>query len=192
MGSDFVVPEWDTPLETAPFLQATPPTSYIKGMFPATIVENAHARGLVLASARERYLAFQDVPMREYMGLLVESAAAFFPEVPLRLGLRKLGRSTYDVFAQSVVGRVVLSTANDFPGAIAAAVKGYAITTPPARADVLDMGTRRAVVTFAGVYNFLDPHHIGVFEGFAHACGVHVTTRVRLASPHTGDFELTW
>jgi uncharacterized protein (TIGR02265 family) len=192
MGEGFVEPEWDTPLDTAPFVHATPTTAYIRGMYPATIVENARLRGLVLAAARERYFAFQHVPMREYLDLLVEAAGVYFPEVSLRQGLRKLGRSTYEVFAQSVVGRVVLSAADDFPGVVAAAVKGYAISMPPARADVLDIGPRRAIVTFAGVYNFLDPHHVGVFEGLAHSCGVRVTTRVRLASVHTGDFELTW
>jgi uncharacterized protein (TIGR02265 family) len=192
MESGFVEPEWDAPLDTAPFLQATPATAVIRGMYPATIVESARVRGIVLRSARERYLSFHHVPVREYLDLLVEAAGAYFPDVPLRLGLRKLGRSTHEVFAQSVVGRVILSTADDFPGVVAAAVKGYAISMPPARADVLDREPRRMVVTFAGVYNFLDPHHVGVFEGLARACGVRVTTRVRLASLHTGDFELTW
>lgn len=192
MSSDFVALDWDAPLDVAVYLRAMPPNARIKGMYATAIVDGARDRGLSLPPARERYVAFQDVPMREYATLLVEAAGAFFPELTLRSALRKLGRSSRDVFAQSVVGRVVLSAASDLPGALAASAKAYAISLPPARAEVRNLDQHRAVFALANVYNFLDSHHVGVLEGIAHACGVHVEARVKLASLFDGEIELTW
>jgi uncharacterized protein (TIGR02265 family) len=192
MASAFVAPDWDAPLDAAAYIEASPPGASIKGMFATAVAEGARTRRITLPSARARYLAFQDVPLREYMTLLVEAARAFFPQATLRQSLRKLGRSSRDIFAQSIVGRVVLSTAEDLPGALVACAKAYAISTPPARAEVREMTQSRAVVTFSDVYHFLDSHHVGVLEGIARGCGVRVDARVRLDSPYQGDIELTW
>jgi uncharacterized protein (TIGR02265 family) len=192
MSPDFVAPDWDAPLDAVAYVDVMPPNARIKGMYATAIVEGARVRGIVLPTARERYLAFQDVPMREYSTLLVEAARAFFPAATLRTGLRKLGRSSHAVFAQSVVGRVVLSTANDLPGALTACAKAYAISVPPSHAELLELTERRAVLALAHVYNFLDSHHVGVLEGIANACGVHVAARVKLASLCDGEIELTW
>jgi uncharacterized protein (TIGR02265 family) len=192
MPSDFVAPDWDAPLDVAAYVESIPHGAGIKGMYPAAVVDAARSRGLALPSARERYLSFQDVPLREYAGLLVEATRAFHPTATLRTGLRRVGRQTHDVFARSVIGRVVLSTADDLPGALVSTAKAYAISIPPAHAEVIEAGSRRAVLRFFAVYNFLDCHHVGVLEGVARACGVRVDVRLRLDSPHSGDIELTW
>jgi uncharacterized protein (TIGR02265 family) len=192
MPSDFVAPDWDAPLDVASYIEVMPPNARIKGMYATAIAEAARGRGIVLPTARERYLAFQDVPMREYTTLLVEASRAFFPAATLRTGMRRLGRASHGIFAQSVVGRVVLSTANDLPGALVACAKAYAISLPPAQAELRELADHRAVLALVNVYNFLDSHHIGVVEGIAHSCGAHVETRVKLDSLFDGEIELTW
>jgi uncharacterized protein (TIGR02265 family) len=189
---DFVAPDWNAPLDVAAYLDSTPRSARIKGMFPQAVAEGARGRGLSLPSARERYLPFADVPVTEFATLLVEAAKSFFPEAPLRGALRELGRSAYPVFQQSMVGRVVLSTAGDMPSALAAAAKAYVVALPTARVEVVEATTKRAIVTLKNIYYFLDSHHIGVFEGLARACSVRVTTRVRMRTPFDGDFELSW
>jgi uncharacterized protein (TIGR02265 family) len=192
MPSAFVAPDWDAPLDVAAYVDTMPASARIKGMYPTAIVEGARSRGMTLPTARERYLPFQNVPMREYTTLLVEAARAFFPAETLRSGLRRLGRASHGIFAQSVVGRVVFSTANDLPGALSACAKAYAISLPPAHAELLEIGDHRAVFALANVYNFVDCHHIGVLEGIAHSCNVHVAARVKRASLFDGEIELTW
>jgi uncharacterized protein (TIGR02265 family) len=190
--SPFVSPDWAAPLDPATYIAAMPPNARVKAMYASAMVEGAQKRGLALPSARERYVPFQDIPLREFGALLVEAAQAYFPDATLRTGLRKLGRATHEVFVRSVVGRVIFSTANDLPGALAAATKAYAISMPPSRAELRELGERRAVLALENVYNFLDSHHVGVLEGVSHACGVRVNARVRLASPFDGEIELTW
>jgi len=192
MPGDFAEPDWDAPLDPRPIVDAIPVDARIKGMFPGAIAEEARSRGMVLPGARERYLSFEDIPSREYTAMLAEAARVFFPALTLRRALRKLGRATHDVFARSIVGAVVMSTGDDLPGAIAAAAKAYAITTPPAHVAVAESAPGRIVVSLSNVYNFLDSHHVGVLESVARAHGLRVTPRVRLESMFVGEIELTW
>jgi uncharacterized protein (TIGR02265 family) len=192
LPGDFVAPDWNAPLDVAAYLDSTPRSACVKGMFPAAVAEGARSRGLTLPSARERYLPFADIPVTEFAMLLVEAAQSFLPDAPLRGALRELGRSAYPVFVQSVVGRVVLSTAADMPSTLAAAAKAYVVALPACQVDVAETSTKRAIVTLRNIYYFLDSHHIGVFEGFARSCGIRVKTRIRMRTPFEGDFELTW
>jgi uncharacterized protein (TIGR02265 family) len=189
---DFVAPDWSAPLDVAAYVDATPRTARIKGMFPSAVADGARSRGLALPSARERYLPFADVPQSEFAMLLVEAAKGFFPDAPLRGALRELGRSAYPVFVQSTVGRVVLSTAADMPSALSAAAKAYTVALPTCRVDVTEISKQRAVLSLKHIYYFLDSHHVGVFEGLARSCGVRLQTRVRMKTAFEGDFELTW
>lgn len=192
MPAELLEPDWGAPLDVDAYVGAVPPGASAKGMFSAAILETAKSRGLPLPAARERYLSFEDVPMREYILLLVQAARVFFPDTTLRQGLRKLGRATRDVFERSIVGAVFMSTGDDLPGAIAAAAKAYAIMTPPSRFEILESTPKRIVVSLTSVYNFLDCHHVGVLEGLARGHGIQVAARVRLHSMFDGEIELTW
>jgi uncharacterized protein (TIGR02265 family) len=189
---DFVAPDWNAPLDVASYVDSTPRTARIKGMFPAAVADSARARGVPLPSARERYLPFADVPVTEFAMMLVEAAQGFFPNAPLRSALRELGRSAYPVLVQSMVGRVVLSTAADMPSGLNAAIKAYSVALPHSRVEIAELSKQRAVVTLRHIYYFLDSHHVGVFEGLARPLGVRLTTRVRMRSKFDGDFELSW
>jgi uncharacterized protein (TIGR02265 family) len=173
-------------------VDSTPKGARIKGMFPAAVCDGARARGVPLPSARERYLPFADVPVTEFAMMLVEAAQGFFPNLPLRSGLRELGRSAYPVLIQSMVGKVVLSTAADMPSAISAGVKAYAVALPQSNVEIVELSKQRAVITLRHVYYFLDSHHVGCFEGLARPLGLRLTTRVRMRTKFDGDFEFSW
>jgi uncharacterized protein (TIGR02265 family) len=189
---DFVAPDWGAPLDVAAYLDSTPRSARIKGMFPQAVADGARGRGLALPSARERYLPFADIPVTEFTSLLVEAAQSFFPDAPLRDALRELGRSAYPVLVQTMVGKVVLSTAADMPSALHAAAKAYVVALPTCRVEVVELSERRAVMSLRNIYYFLDSHHIGVFEGLARSFRVRLSTRVRMRSKFDGDFEFSW
>jgi hypothetical protein len=73
-----------------------------------------------------------------------------------------------------------------------ALAKSYVLHMQPARVDVVVLEPGRAVVRMADIYNFLDSHNVGVFEGLFRHAGV--TGRVRLASysPTEADFLCEW
>jgi uncharacterized protein (TIGR02265 family) len=189
---DFVAPDWSAPLDVAAYLDSTPRSARIKGMFPQAVADAARGRGLSLPSARDRYLPFADVPVTEFATLLVEAAQSFFPDSPLRGALRELGRSAFPVLIQTMVGKVVLSTAADMPSALHAAAKAYVVALPTCRVEVLELDQKRAVMSLRNIYYFLDSHHVGVFEGLARSVGARVSTRVRLRSKFDGEFEFSW
>jgi uncharacterized protein (TIGR02265 family) len=189
---DFVAPDWSAPLDVASYVDSTPKGARIKGMFPGAVADSARARGVPLPSARERYLPFADVPVTEFAMMLVEAAQGFFPNVPLRSGLRELGRSAYPVLVQSMVGKVMLSTAADMPSGVTAAVKAYGVALPQSKVEIVELSKQRAVITLRHIYYFLDSHHVGCFEGLARSMSVRLTTRIRMRSKFDGDFELSW
>ncbi|MBL8717931.1 MAG: DUF2378 family protein [Myxococcales bacterium] len=188
----FVDPPWDAPLDVEAALQHTPANATMKGMFLDAMVEGAKKRGVTLGGARARYVPFHDYPIREHMALLVESAHAFYPDLSLRQGLRKLGRGAHAALIASVVGRVVWATASDVRTAIEAMVKGYTISVPSCRLSVIECTDRQVTLRVEHVYWFLDSHHVGVFEGAMRAGGVDGAVRVRLSSPSDGELSCAW
>jgi uncharacterized protein (TIGR02265 family) len=185
-------PDWDAPLHVQACLSAIPPRATLKGLFSAPLIAEARRKGIALAGARERYLPFADYPLVEHVRLLVEAARAFYPDRPLRLGLRTLGWHAYPSFIQSVVGRVLWASVDGVNKGVEVAAKAYTLSAPSLRVTCIESGPARAIVRLEGVPYFLDSTHVGVFEGVLRACGAQGTVLVRLLSPSSADFLLTW
>ena len=192
MSGDFVAIDWDARLDVNAHLEAMSPNGTIKGMFPAGVVEACRLRGRTIADARERYLPFQDYPLREWVLILAGAAPILFPRVSIRMALRKLGRGTYDAYVKSMVGKITFGMSADFASALTATAKSYAIVLPPSRVEILSIEPSRATLRFTDVANFLDSHHVGVLEGIGHAFATRIDVKVRLESISSGEFLLTW
>ena len=188
----FAEPPWTAPLDVAAELRRVPENLTQKGMFIIPMIVEAKKRGVVLPSARDRYVPFQDYPLREHVALLAESAAAFYPEMPFRQALRRLGRGGYRAFLESTVGKVVWSSVSDTHGALLGILRGYEIGVPGCSARVLERRDKAAVIRLERVPYFLDSHHVGCFEGALKAIGVEGHITLRLDSSHTGDFLCAW
>src|SRR5262249_27059000 len=107
MSSEFHDPPWDAPLDVEAAIAAIPYDAKIKGLFIVPMLAEARKRGLALKWARDRYQPFFDYPLDEYARLLVEIAQGLFPDLPLRKGLRKIGRAAQKVLVDTIIGRVV-------------------------------------------------------------------------------------
>lgn len=191
--TELLPPDWDAPLAVDDYVRATPKGAKIKGLFVEAVAEACRAKGLPLATARERYLAFNDYPLVEHLRVLADGAAALFPDRSLRRGLRSIGRSAYSTLVQSTFGKVVFGGgAVEMRPSIDAILRAYAVTMPSGKIDIIDSTPSSVTLRMTAIYTFLDSHHVGIFEGLAYACGVHAEVRVRLASLVAGDVRVTW
>lgn len=192
MTSSFAAPPWDEPLDVDAVLRKIPPGETIKGMFPAAVVAGASGKGVTLPGARERYVAFQDYPLREHAELLVAGASAIYPGKTIREGLRRLGRHAHATLVDSTIGRVLWAAVDDAPGALSAMTKAYAIAHPRSEVSVTAVGDRFAEVRLAHIGWFLDCHHVGCFEGALKAVGVEATIAIRTEGASAAAFRCSW
>ncbi|MGZ3417118.1 MAG: DUF2378 family protein [Polyangiales bacterium] len=184
---DFVDPDWSAPLDVDAYLARTPATETIKGMFVAPVIKAAAAKGHKLTLARDRYLPFQDYPLREHMANLAEAARLIYPQRSIREGLRRLGRGALGVMLDSTVGRVVWAAATDPVRAIDAIVKTYSIVHAGCVVTVVDRTPGAVIVHCERVFTFLDCHHVGVFESALEGIKVEGQVKVKLQTPISGE-----
>jgi uncharacterized protein (TIGR02265 family) len=185
----FDEPRWHAPLDVEAALHAIPSSATISGVFISSVVELVKKRGHTLARAGESYTAFKPYRLREQAELLIDAARAVWPDEPLRQGLRHLGRGAPQAVVQSMIGRVVLGSAEGPLEIISAMAKSYALHTKPASLEVVSIAPGRAVVRARDVFTFLDSHHVGVFEGVLRYAEV-AEPRVRIHSWSDSEADL--
>jgi uncharacterized protein (TIGR02265 family) len=185
-------PPWNTPLDAEGYLRAIPASATMTGMFIDSTAALARQKGHTLASARARYTAFQPYPLKEHCTVLVEVARLLYPKATLREALRRLGRGAPHVLLQSTVGRVVLGSAEGPIATIEAMAKSYAVHMRPATLQVERAGEKAAIIHLSDIYNFLDSHNIGVFEGVMRHAKLEGTIRLRSYSRTSADFYCEW
>lgn len=164
MRLDFHSPDWNEPIDVPARIRATPPEATVKGMFIEAPIAVAQRRSGQRPGRRE-YIPFKDYPVAEHNQVLVACAMAGYPDVPLREGLRRLGRDALRTFLESLAGRVVFAAAGrNFDAALGLVAKSYGITGPVGSAAVTARTPDAAVVQLRRCYNFPDCYHVGVFE----------------------------
>jgi uncharacterized protein (TIGR02265 family) len=182
-------PPWDAPLDADAVVAAISSTATISGLFLGAVADMAKHRGVTLPSARESYVGFRPYLLREHARLMVEAAHAVWPKSPLREGLRRMGRGSPGALVQSMIGRVVLGSAEGPIEILRAMAKSYALHTKPAAIEVLEARPGRAILRATDVVYFLDSHHVGVFEGVLRYAEVE-DARVQLHSYGVSEADL--
>ena len=192
MTRPFVEPPWEAPLDAAQVLAQVPAAASIAGMFFLALQEGAARRQVQLPFPKARYLPFSFYPVREFAPLLVQAAGLFHPTLPLRQGLRRIGRVGPAAFLSSTLGKVTLGAAEGVHAAVSAIDKTYAINTRPSRCEILEAGPRSMTLSLDDVVYFLDCHHVGVFEGTLQYAGVDGTVKIARRSDTAADLRLEW
>ena len=188
----FVAPDWNAPLDLPAYLAGVPAKATIKGVFPGAMVEAARRKGVTLPNARAKYHPFTDVPVTEYLPLLVAAAEWMFPGMSRREALRKVGRASFNAVEKSMLLRILLTGMLDLRSNLGILGKGLALAATPTRFEVVEIRERRAVVRFTAAYIFLDSHYLGIVEKVAGSSKLRVEARVSLETPYDGDIEITW
>ncbi len=191
-GRPFVDPPWEAFLDAEGAIAAISPDAKITGMFFVGLVSGAKARGVILPSARPRYVTFTFYPVAELARLLVEAAEQFYPKRPLRLGLRALGAYAPSAFLASMLGKVTLGSTDGVLAAVTAMAGAYELNVRPSRLSVLDSGSNWAIVQLDQVQYFLDSHHVGVFEGTMRYAGAKGCALIVSRSAVSADLLLSW
>lgn len=190
--SDFVEPPWAAPLDVTRALASIPEQAAIAGMFFMALSDGAERRQVRLAFSRPRYLPFGFYPVREFAPLLVEAAERFYPTLPVRQGLRLIGRVGPKALLSSMLGKVTLGAAEGVQASVTAVAKTYAINIRPARCEVVHSGEGSMVVSLDSVPYFLDCHHVGVFEGCLEYAGAQGEVRMYPRGERAADLLIRW
>jgi uncharacterized protein (TIGR02265 family) len=191
-GVPFAEPNWDAPLDADAAIARIPETATISGMFPSALAIEARRRGFALPSARAKYVAFSFYPLREHARLLVETSHRFYPKMPLRLALRRLGMHAPKAMAGSTLGRVMFGTVSGVQEMITAMAKAYPINTRPAQVTVSATGPGYAIIKMQEIFHFLDCHHVGAFEGVLKHVGVDGRVLISARGYAAADLMVEW
>jgi uncharacterized protein (TIGR02265 family) len=190
--ADFVEPPWGAPLDPDAVIAEIHGDATISGMFIAPLLDVAAAVGAKLPSARDRYVSFKFYPVREHAQLLVEACRARYPRLPLREGLRRLGRGGPNALLSSTLGKVVLGSVEGVESSLHAMAKAYPLNARPCSVTVVECGSSYALLRLEQVHWFLDSHHVGTFEGVLRYAGVQGSVKIRTRGPGSADFLIEW
>ncbi len=180
------------PLELDARLQALPRAATVKGMFLSNIADLVEQRS-GQRPGRKRYVAFTNYPLSEMIELLPQAAKLAYPGLPVREGMRRLGRLAYPTFSSSTIGRVVMSIAGDDPrSALHVAPKAYRLVGNTGTARVVDTGDGEAILELRGVWGWPESYNVGVHEGALDALGVDGEVLVRIHSLCDADLLVRW
>jgi uncharacterized protein (TIGR02265 family) len=187
MESAFFSPDWNAPLDVEERLRGMPSWVAIKGMFFHSLLKEAarhqkHIEG-------DSYIAFKSYPGHDYVRLSVKVAAAIYPELSLREGLRRMGQTVYPTLLQSMIGRVVFGALGGDVRAIMRLVpKGYSISSKVGEVVVKEVSDTHALLSFKEFYGFYDCYQVGVIEGAILFCKKKPDIKIRVLAP--GQFEM--
>jgi uncharacterized protein (TIGR02265 family) len=195
--TDFVEPPWDEPFDAEAYLRAIPEGALIKGYFGATIAAAAKQRRVVLPHAAEKYLPFLEYSLVEHDRLLLDAARGFWPDIPVRQALRKLGRAAVQSLLETTFGKALLgglTQPDTVMRALASLARAYATTLskPTGTAEVVETGDWSAIFRVRDAWIFVDSQQVGILEGLFRACGVRAKILMALESPASGEFSCTW
>lgn len=158
-------------LAVEPLAAGIPKTYVVKGMF-----FSAHVAALGSAFAElvprldapprlGRYVPFSDYPQSDYLRVSAAAAEKAFPGMALREALRRLGRRDYSVFAESTLGKVILSVVGDSKTALLK-IPGIYMKVAPGDWTVTgrEIESSTVRIEFAPVYGTWE-YQLGQLEG---------------------------
>ena len=151
--------------------------------------EIARAAGL----PHRRYLPFLDYPMAENLLLTVEVASRVHADAPLGEGLRRLGRTAFQTFLASHVGRVlVLAAGSEVGSVLMLAPRAYPLVMSFGRVATERVDERTMLARCQDLPAFVETYQVGTLEGvFAHF-GLEGRVRIAMDDLANGTLEARW
>jgi uncharacterized protein (TIGR02265 family) len=151
-------------------LATIPPETTVKGMFFRRHVELLGPDYEPLSATFDapvkdgKYVAFRDYPQRDYARIIAATSRKRFPALPGREALRHLAREDFKVFADSMIGRVVMTVAGDVRATLLHVPDAYRATVPAAVVHAVDVDPHMVRISFEPLMGFLE-YTLGQLEG---------------------------
>ncbi len=188
----YLEPVWEAPIDLVAHRALAPRDGKVKGMFFRRII--AETRAVTGRPITTRpFFAFSDYPLADWLTLLHDAALFAHPRLPVRAGLRRLGRAMVPAFAESMLGKVVYSVAGDsLMRALPLTPRVWSVISNHGTAEVRELRQGRVIICLRNVWDFLDSFQLGSIEGGMAFFGVDAAVKVAMLGPCEADFEVTW
>lgn len=195
----FVKPRFDQPVDVEGHLARLPANATCKGMFFRDLIALATSHVSeqeLLASAgipARRYLAFLDYPMHDNLKLTVAVAKVVHPHVPLAEGLRRLGRTGYQTFLASHVGKVlILAVSHDVAAVLELAPRAYPLIMNFGEVSTERPGPRTVIARCRSFPAFVATYQVGTIEAVFEQLRVDGQVRVCVEDIANVAIEASW
>jgi uncharacterized protein (TIGR02265 family) len=138
------------------------------------------------------YVPFADYPERDCARLAFASARKLHPELPLAEACRRVGRHDAEAFANTTIGRVMLTQVRDPASNLLLLPDVYGLILSHVRCRASMLEERRVRIDFERLYGTLDNLQIGTIEGIVLQYREVPTIDVELYDEHRATFVVTW
>jgi len=178
-------------------LATIPPDTTVKGMFFRRHVELMGSDYEVLSATLDapvkdgKYVAFRDYPQRDYARTIAATSRKRFPSLPGREALRQLAREDFRVFAESMVGKVVMTMAGDMRGTLIRVPDAYKATVPAAKVHAVDLDPNTVRISFEPLMGFLE-YTLGQLEGVVVAFDGSPVTTIHAMKNGGHEFDVVY
>lgn len=158
------------PIDVDAIAASIPPDYTVKGMFCSRFFDSLGSDWKALLPKLKapprlgRYLPFQNYPQGDYAVLCAAVAAKRFPRVSMREGVRRLAREDLAVFAESMIGKVVLALAGDARTTLLRVPEAYARVTSGSTLAAMELDAGTVRIEFRG-YHGMSDYTLGQMEG---------------------------
>ncbi|MEM7608108.1 MAG: DUF2378 family protein [Myxococcota bacterium] len=196
---ELVRPNFRAAFDPAQHLESVPTGGKVIGLYFRDVIDallgaaptNPRLAELVAVP----YKPFRRYSISDWLELLALAAAEAHPDVPLREGLRRIGRSAYEAFIATMLGRTIFGIAGrDIDAAFKLGPKGFAAayggTNGGVRAEQPAPHTWH--YTFRSYPAYLDTYVIGVMEGVVAHFGKAAKFRHTPGIFFDGVIEMVW
>ena len=191
----FVDVDWDAPLDVDAQVQAIPLDRVIKGMSFNAVLDAVARQGREPLAMR-RAPGFKDLPMRDFLALLVTAQRTAYPDMPPRRALRAIGHDHFRGLLDTMIFRVIFAGIGNAFGverALRLAPRAYNVPAKHERVSILEVEEGHMVLSYDDVWAFPDCFHIGIVEGALEVLGaVTDGVRVRRRGVAAVDLEFRW
>lgn len=193
----FVEPEYGVDVDFKAHIAATPKKAMIKGMFFTDLVESlrgaAPDRLSEVRLASRRFLSFSDYPSRDFFELLEQTVAIVHTRIPTAEGVRRLGRSAFPRFVNSVVGKVVVGVFfDDIDRLLGAMARSWKYTNTIGTMHAKKLGAHEWYCEVREFPGAIIPYLVGTVEGIFEHYKLAPTVMVRDTGPSGFDLYVYW